>query len=89
MAGQGKGAVRAIFYALGANAGIAVAKGGAAFWTGSGAMLAETATAGALTFARPKSSSLAMGGPEGPPLRTLGTTEGPPVRTLGTVDDAS
>lgn len=42
MAGQGKGAVRAIFYALGANAGIAAAKGGAAFWTGSGAMLAET-----------------------------------------------
>jgi cation diffusion facilitator family transporter len=42
MAGQGKGAVRAIFYALAANAGIAVAKGGAAFWTGSGAMLAET-----------------------------------------------
>jgi cation diffusion facilitator family transporter len=42
MAGQGKGAVRAILYALGANAGIAVAKGGAAFWTGSGAMLAET-----------------------------------------------
>ena len=42
MAGQGKGAVRAILYALVANAGIAVAKGGAAFWTGSGAMLAET-----------------------------------------------
>ena len=42
MAGQGRGAVRAILYALGANAGIAVAKGGAAFWTGSGAMLAET-----------------------------------------------
>ena len=42
MAGQGKGAVRAILYALAANAGIAVAKGGAAFWTGSGAMLAET-----------------------------------------------
>lgn len=42
MAGQGKAAVRAILYALGANAGIAAAKGGAAFWTGSGAMLAET-----------------------------------------------
>lgn len=42
MAGQGKGAVRAILFALGANAGIAAAKGGAAFWTGSGAMLAET-----------------------------------------------
>jgi len=42
MAGQGKGAVRAILYALCANTGIAVAKGGAAFWTGSGAMLAET-----------------------------------------------
>jgi cation diffusion facilitator family transporter len=42
MAGQGKGAVRAILYALCANAGIAAAKGGAAFWTGSGAMLAET-----------------------------------------------
>lgn len=42
MAGQGKGAVRAILYAFAANAGIAAAKGGAAFWTGSGAMLAET-----------------------------------------------
>jgi cation diffusion facilitator family transporter len=42
MAGQDHGSVRAILYALGANFGIAVAKGGAAFWTGSGAMLAET-----------------------------------------------
>jgi cation diffusion facilitator family transporter len=42
MAGQDHGSVRAILYALGANSGIAIAKGGAAFWTGSGAMLAET-----------------------------------------------
>jgi len=33
--------VKAIFYALGANFGIAVAKYVAAFWTGSGSMLAE------------------------------------------------
>ena len=32
---------RAIFFALGANAGIAVTKFGAAAYTGSGAMLAE------------------------------------------------
>jgi cation diffusion facilitator family transporter len=42
MAGQDHGSVKAILYALGANSGIAIAKGGAAFWTGSGAMLAET-----------------------------------------------
>jgi cation diffusion facilitator family transporter len=42
MAGQDHGSVRAILYALGANSGIAIAKGGAALWTGSGAMLAET-----------------------------------------------
>jgi cation diffusion facilitator family transporter len=42
MAGQDHGSVRAILYALGANFGIALAKGGAALWTGSGAMLAET-----------------------------------------------
>lgn len=36
-----EGSVRAIFYALGANFGIAVAKYAAAFWTGSGSMLAE------------------------------------------------
>lgn len=42
MAGQGGDAVKAILYALVANAGIAVAKGAAALWTGSGAMLAET-----------------------------------------------
>ncbi len=42
MAGQDHGSVRAILYALGANSGIALAKGGAALWTGSGAMLAET-----------------------------------------------
>jgi len=35
------GPVRAILYALGANAGIAVTKFGAAVYTGSGAMLAE------------------------------------------------
>jgi len=35
------GSVRAIFYALGANLGIALAKGFAALHTGSGAMLAE------------------------------------------------
>jgi cation diffusion facilitator family transporter len=42
MAGQDHGSVKAILYALGANFGIALAKGGAALWTGSGAMLAET-----------------------------------------------
>ena len=36
-----EGSVRAILYALGANFGIAVAKFGAAWWTHSGAMLAE------------------------------------------------
>jgi len=36
-----EGSVRAIFYALGANLGIAVAKYAAAVWTGSGSMLAE------------------------------------------------
>ena len=36
-----EGSVRAILYALGANFGIAVAKYVAAFWTGSGSMLAE------------------------------------------------
>ncbi|MBI4984220.1 MAG: cation diffusion facilitator family transporter [Rhodocyclales bacterium] len=36
-----EGSTKAIFYALGANAGIAVAKFAAAFWTGSGSMLAE------------------------------------------------
>lgn len=35
------GSTKAIFYALGANFGIAVAKFGAAAWTGSGSMLAE------------------------------------------------
>lgn len=41
MAGSGD-SVRAIFFALGANFAIAVAKGFAAYVTGSGAMLAET-----------------------------------------------
>ncbi len=41
MAGSGD-STRAIFFALGANLAIAVAKGIAAFVTGSGAMLAET-----------------------------------------------
>ena len=36
-----EGSVKAILYALGANFGIAVAKYIAAFWTGSGSMLAE------------------------------------------------
>lgn len=36
-----EGSVRAIFYALGANFGIAVSKFVAASWTGSGSMLAE------------------------------------------------
>ena len=39
--GSPHGSVRAIYYALGANSGIAVAKYVAAFWTGSGSMLAE------------------------------------------------
>lgn len=41
MAGGDGGPLRAILYALGANAGIAVTKFGAAAYTGSGAMLAE------------------------------------------------
>lgn len=36
------GSIKAIFYALGANLGISLAKGLAAWYTGSGAMLAET-----------------------------------------------
>jgi cation diffusion facilitator family transporter len=40
MAG-GADSVKSIFYALAANSAIAVAKGVAAWWTGSGAMLAE------------------------------------------------
>ncbi|MGB3049089.1 cation transporter, partial [Dokdonella sp.] len=40
MAGQGN-SIRAIFFALGANFAIFVAKSVAAFMTGSGAMLAE------------------------------------------------
>ena len=39
--GSAEGSLRAIFYALGANAGIAIAKFAAALYTGSGAMLAE------------------------------------------------
>lgn len=41
MAHGSEGSVKAIFYALGANFGIALAKYVAAFWTGSGSMLAE------------------------------------------------
>lgn len=41
MSHGGEGSVKAILYALGANFGIAVAKYIAAFWTGSGSMLAE------------------------------------------------
>lgn len=42
MSADNHGSVKAILYALFANLGIALAKGGAALWTGSGAMLAET-----------------------------------------------
>jgi cation diffusion facilitator family transporter len=41
MSSHSAGANKAIFYALGANAGIAIAKFAAALYTGSGAMLAE------------------------------------------------
>ena len=41
MSAPSNGSVRAIFYALGANAGIAVCKFGASLYTGSNAMLAE------------------------------------------------
>lgn len=40
-AGSEHGSLKAIFYALGANTGIAIAKGFAAWYTNSGAMLAE------------------------------------------------
>ena len=42
MSSHQDGSVKAIFYALGANGGIAVAKFSAALYTGSGAMLAES-----------------------------------------------
>ena len=41
MSSPSEGSTKAIFYALGANGGIALAKFGAALFTGSGAMLAE------------------------------------------------
>ncbi|MGE5651201.1 cation diffusion facilitator family transporter [Noviherbaspirillum sp. UKPF54] len=41
MSSPTEGSTKAIFYALGANGGIALAKFGAALYTGSGAMLAE------------------------------------------------
>ncbi len=41
MSSQAEGSTKAIFYALGANAGIAIAKFSAAIFTGSNAMLAE------------------------------------------------
>jgi len=41
MSSHSNGPIKAIFYALGANGGIALAKFGAALYTGSGAMLAE------------------------------------------------
>lgn len=41
------GSRRAIYYALGANLGIALAKAAAAFWTGSGSLLAEAIHSGA------------------------------------------
>lgn len=43
--GSAHGSICAIVYALGANFGIAVAKYIAAFWTGSGSMLADAINA--------------------------------------------
>ena len=42
MSSHSEGSTKAIFYALGANGGIALAKFAAALYTGSGAMLAES-----------------------------------------------
>jgi cation diffusion facilitator family transporter len=42
MSSHANGSIKAIFYALGANGGIAISKFAAALYTGSGAMLAES-----------------------------------------------
>ena len=58
-----EGSTKAIFYALGANFGIAVAKFAAAWWTGSGLMAATSISAILLrrrSYSRGRSQEVAL-----------------------------